>query len=232
MNDVQEMSHAPETTAVKAKTRIVVVDDHELLRLALKDLLHSESDFEVCGEASDADEAFHVICDQQPDVAVIDVSLSQGNGLDLVKRLKAKDPSTHVIVLSMYDSKLYAERALRAGAAGYVNKQQPSRDIVQAIRTVLSGDVYLNETMTREMLRRAAQVGEPFPREPLEGLSDRELEIFRLIGQGMVTRQIAKDLHISTSTVETYRERLKTKLKLKNGAELTRKALQWVLENG
>jgi DNA-binding NarL/FixJ family response regulator len=132
----------------------------------------------------------------------------------------------------MYDSRLFAERALRAGASGYVDKQQPSEQILLALRAVLNGDIYLSESMTREILRRASKGGDAVTESPVEHLSDRELEIFRLIGQGRATRQIASELHISTSTVETYRERLKTKLGLKNGAELSRKAMQWVMENG
>jgi DNA-binding NarL/FixJ family response regulator len=222
----------PGMDASRRKARVMVVDDHELLRVALKGLLENDPGLEVCGEAADADEAFRRITEERPDVVIVDVALKSGNGLDLVKRIKAKEPSIRLLVLSMYDSRLFAERALRAGASGYVNKQQPSEDILEAVRSVLNGDVYLSEAMTREILRRTSQGGEPWSQSPVENLSDRELEIFRLIGQGRATRQIASELHISTSTVETYRERLKTKLGLKNGAELSRKAMQWVMENG
>jgi DNA-binding NarL/FixJ family response regulator len=224
----------PETpTAVEqTKVRVLVVDDHELLRSALKGLLANEPNVEICGEADEEDEAFRLVSALQPNLVFVDLALKTGNGLDLVKRIKAKDPSIRVVVLSMYDSRLFAERALRSGASGYINKQQPSSDILQAVRTVMNGDIYLSETMTREMLRRASHGNEPWSRSPIEDLSDRELEIFRLIGQGRATRQIAAELHISTSTVETYRERLKTKMGLKNGAELTRRAMQWMMENG
>ncbi len=214
------------------KARVVLIDDHELLRQALKALLTNEPNFEVCGEASDADTAVRVIAETHPRLAIVDIALKGGDGLDVVRRVKARDPDIQLIVLSMYDCKLYAERALRAGASGYINKQQPSRDILDAVRTVLAGEVYLNQSMTREMLRRATQGGNTLTTSPLDGLSDRELEIYRLIGNGLSTRHISKELHISTSTVETYRERLKTKLRLKNGSELTRHALQWALENG
>ncbi len=224
----QAVATPPQT----GKARVVLVDDHELLRLALKDLLNNEPNLEVCGEASDADTAYLVISEKRPNLVIVDISLKSGDGLDVVRRVKTRFPDIQLIVLSMYDCKLYAERSLRAGASGYINKQQPTRDILDAVRTVLAGDVYLNQSMTREMLRRATQTGDPVTSSPLDTLSDRELEIYRLIGQGMATRQIARELHISTSTVETYRERLKTKLRLKNGAELTRHALQWVLENG
>jgi DNA-binding NarL/FixJ family response regulator len=213
-----------------AKARVLVVDDHELLRVALRGLIDNHSELEVCGEADNADDAFRLVTETQPNVVIVDLSLKSGNGLDLVKRIHAKVPAVRLLVLSMHDSRLFAERALRAGASGYVNKQQPSEDILEAVQTVLSGDVYLNEAMTRELLRRTK--GEPLSESPVEQLSDRELEIFRLIGQGRATRQIASELHISTSTVETYRERLKTKLGLKNGAELSRKAMQWVMDNG
>lgn len=214
------------------KIRIVIVDDHELMRSALKDLIDDNAQFEVCGEADDVDKALTLLREQSPDLMLIDISLKQGDGIDLIKRIRERNPEVRTVVLSMYDSKLYAERALRAGAVGYVNKQQPGTEVLEAIRTVMSGEVYLDEDMTREVLRRSTRTGESPARSPIETLSDRELEIFRFIGQGMATRQIAKELHLSTSTVETYRERLKTKLNARSGADLTRRAIQWVLENG
>lgn len=221
-----------ETAVGTPKVRIYVVDDHELLRISLKGLLAGDTNLEMIGEAGDEETAYRQICDLAPDLVIVDISLKSGNGLDLVKRIKARNADIRCLVLSMYDSRLFAERALRAGASGYLNKQQPSTDVLQAVRTVMNGDVYLSEPMTRELLRRASHTAEPWSRSPVEDLSDRELEIFRLIGNGRATRQIATELHISTSTVETYRERLKTKLGLKNGAELTRHAMQWVMENG
>jgi DNA-binding NarL/FixJ family response regulator len=231
MKQATELLEEPGMVATQAKARVLLVDDHEILRVALKGLLENDADLEVCGEAADAEEAYRQIVEERPDIVIVDVALKSGNGIDLVKRIKAKDPSIRLLVLSMYDSRLFAERALRAGASGYVNKQQPSEDIVEAVRVVLSGEIYLSESMTREILRRTSKGGEP-TESPVENLSDRELEIFRLIGQGRATRQIASELHISISTVETYRERLKTKLGLKNGAELARQAMQWVMENG
>lgn len=224
------METVAQDCAVAQKTRIVVVEDHELFRHALKSLLESQAGLEVCDEA---DEALHLVNTHRPELVVVDLSLKQGDGLDLIRRIHERFPAISIIVLSMYDSKLFAERALRAGARGYIHKQQPTRDIMTAIRTVLDGDVYLDSEMTREVLRRSAQNGEPLlSRSPVDCLSDRELEIFRFLGRGMTTRQIATELHLATSTVETYRERLKVKLNAHTGADLTRQAIQWVLENG
>lgn len=166
-----------------------------------------------------------------PDVVIVDISLKQGNGLELIKWIKVHRPATHTIVSSMHDESLYAERALRAGAMGYVNKQAPARSIIDAIRQVCDGKLYLNEKMTQRMMRRAVATGDGLEHSPVDTFSDRELEVFELIGQGLTTGNLADRLHLSPRTIATYRQRLKTKLNLKNAGELSREAVRWVMEN-
>jgi len=213
------------------RARVLLVDDHALVRRGLADLVGDEPDLEVCGEAADAAEALARVAELCPDVVVVDLSLKTGHGLDLIKRLRARDDGPKVLVLSMHDEALFAERALRAGALGYVNKQEAPAKVVEALRQVLAGKVYLSGTMTERLLKRAAGGAETGGRLPSETLSDRELTVFDMIGQGLATREIAERLHLSIKTVETYREHIKAKLGLKNSAELGRHAAQWVLEN-
>lgn len=210
-------------------TRVLIVDDHELLRDGLKGLLNSQEGLEVCGEASDEEMGFRQIRKLQPDLVIVDITLNKGNGIELIKRIHQHSPSVLIIVASMHDEKVYGERVLRAGAMGYVSKQDPSRTILRAIRQVLDDKVYFSEVLTRRLLARAADAG--FKRSPIEMLSDRELEVFTLIGQGMTTGQVAEKLHLSPRTIETYRQRLKTKLNVDSGGKLNREAVQWVLEN-
>ena len=223
----------PQTSAAQNQlTRIMIVDDHELMRYGLKELMAGQPDLTVCGEASDHQDALRTFGETTPDLMIVDVSLKTSNGLELVKTIKAKQPAARIIVLSMFDEELYAERALRAGAAAFVSKQQPSRAILDAIRTVLAGEIYLSDKMTRELLQRAVGQHAAPPTSPIELLSDRELEIFQLLGTAASTAQIAKTLHLSASTVETYRTRLKTKLNIKSTAELVRRATVWMMEHG
>jgi DNA-binding NarL/FixJ family response regulator len=210
-------------------TRVLIVDDHELLRDGLKGLLNSQEGLEVCGEASDEEMGFRQIRKLQPDLVIVDITLNKGNGIELIKRIHQHYPSVLIIVASMHDEKVYGERVLRAGAMGYVSKQDPSRTILRAIRQVLDDKVYFSEVLTRQLLARAADAG--FKRSPIEMLSDRELEVFTLIGQGMTTGQVAEKLHLSPRTIETYRQRLKAKLNVDSGGKLNREAVQWVLEN-
>ena len=192
-----------------------------------------QSDLEVCGEAADMSEALRLVADTQPDVAVVDISLKTGSGIDLIKRIKDRNDSVRMLVWSMHSESLYAERALRAGALGYINKDQATDKIVEAIRRVLEGKVYLSDAMAEKMLHRAVGGGrEEVTRSPLDALADRELEVFRLIGQGVKTAEIAERLHLSVKTVETYRDRIRQKLDLSDGTELAHYATQWVLENG
>jgi DNA-binding NarL/FixJ family response regulator len=216
----------------KRPSRVLIVDDHPAVREALALRIGMQRDLEVCGEAADIAEAVRLVGDTQPDVAVIDISLKTGNGLDLIKRISDRTDTLRILVWSTHSEALYAERCLRAGALGYVNKDQATDKIVDAIRRVLEGKVYLSDEMTEKMLHRAVGDGKEVTRSPLDGLADRELEVFRLIGGGAKTAEIAERLHLSVKTVETYRDRIRQKLDLSDGTRLSHYATQWVLENG
>ena len=188
-----------------------------------------QPDLEVCGEAADMGEALRLVAETQPDVAVVDISLKSGNGIDLIKRIRDRDAHVRILVWSMHSESLYAERALRAGALGYINKDQATDRIIEAIRRVLAGKVYLSEAMAERMLQRP--VGRRERRASAHrsiSLADRELEVFRLIGEGVKTAEIAERLHLSVKTVETYRDRIRQKLDLHDSTELVRVARQWV----
>jgi DNA-binding NarL/FixJ family response regulator len=214
------------------KTRILVVDDHPLVRAGLKALIGGEPDLEVCAEAEGIVQALTLAQATDPQVVIIDLSLSDGSGLDLIKRLHRRHPELLILVCSMHEESLFAERALRAGARGYVNKHEATDRVVEAIRQVLGGGVYLSPTMTQRLLLGVAGGTQTEGAPHLADLSDRELEIFGLIGAGLGTTQIAERLCLSVKTVETHREKLKRKLNLASGAELARRAVQWQLEQG
>src|SRR5271165_3035596 len=217
----------------KKRSRILIVDDHPAVREALAYRISRQPDLEVCGEAADIAETLRIISETHPDLAVIDISLKSGNGIDLIKRIKDRNDGVRMLVWSMHTESLYAERALRAGALGYVNKDQATDKIVEAIRRVLQGKVYLSDAMAEKMLHRAVGGG---PKDvtplPLDVLADRELEVFRLIGQGVKTAEIAERLHLSVKTIETYRDRIRQKLDLSDGTELAHYATKWMLEDG
>jgi DNA-binding NarL/FixJ family response regulator len=215
---------------VRRLARVLIVDDHELLRDGLRMMLKDQPGMEPCGEAAEENEAVRLVRELHPQLVVVDVALKSGNGIDLIKQIKAFDPATRVVVYSMYEERLYGERALRAGANGYVNKQDPAPVILEAIRRVLDRKMYFSEDLVERVLHRT-QDGGDLQLSPVEALSDRELEVFRLLGQGTTTRVIAENLGLSTNTVNTYRERLKVKLNLKSGTELMHQATAWVLEN-
>ena len=210
----------------KAKKQVFLVDDHPLVRQALCELINQEGDMAVCGEAEGAPAALRSIAALKPDVAVVDLTLKEGSGLDLVKDLKLRQPNLPVLVLSMHDESTYAERLLRSGARGYVMKDQASDKVVIALRKVLSGEVYLSDKMSARILHKLVG-GAPATASPVDLLSDRELQVFELIGQGIGTRRIAEKLHLSVKTVETYREHIKLKLKLDNATDLLQHAIQW-----
>lgn len=217
----------------KKLARILIVDDHPAVREALASRIGRQADMEVCGEAADMTEALRLVANTQPDLAVVDISLKTASGIDLIKRIKDRNDSVRMLVWSMHSESLYAERALRAGALGYINKDQATEKIIDAIRRVLEGKVYLSDEMAEKMLHRAVGGGRKEPtRSPLDALADRELEVFRLIGQGVKTAEIAEQLHLSVKTVETYRDRIRQKLDLSNGTDLAHYATKWVLENG
>lgn len=202
-------------TTKKQAVRVLIVDDHPAVREALTIRCSREPDLEVCGEATDVTEALQVLDATNPDVAVIDISLKSGDGIDLIKRIKARNDSVWLLVWSMYSESLCAERALRAGALGYINKEQATDEIIVAIRRVLDGKVYLSETISENLLYRAVGKGsQRVDRSPLDTLSDRELEVLRRTGQGLKTQEIATQLHLSIKTVETYRDRIRAKLAL------------------
>jgi DNA-binding NarL/FixJ family response regulator len=211
--------------------RVLIVDDHPIVREGLALLISSQPDLEVCGSAEDVATAGQLVDELKPDLAIVDLSLKGSSGLELIKRIKAKHLSVRILVSSIHDESVYAERALHAGAMGYVNKQEATRTLLGAIRRILDGRVYLSERMADRLLCRAVGGGERVEASPIESLSDRELEVFELIGQGLSTNEIAAKLHLSSKTVETYRDRIRLKLDLSTGSQLARHALLWVLEN-
>jgi DNA-binding NarL/FixJ family response regulator len=212
--------------------RILIVDDHPIVQEGLSSLLSKQPDFEVCGEADDAASALRLVDETQPHVVTIDISLGRGSGLDLIRRIAERNPSIRLVACSLYDETLYAERALQAGASGYVNKHEATRTIVKAIRQVLDGKAYLSDQMSERLAHRLIGARGKLERPAVETLSDRELEVFQLIGKGLTTPEIAAKLHLGVKTVETHRRRIKEKLKLANTAQLARDAAQWMLKNG
>lgn len=224
----------PETkkTNLATPTRVMIVDDHELMREGLRQLISRQANLEVCGEASNEREARSRFRELQPDLVVVDLTLKESSGLDLIKWTRQERPEAKVIVLTMHDERDYGERALRAGAGGYVNKQLPARTILAAIARVLEGKLFFSEGLTERLMHRTVSGSATGDDSPVAALSDRELEIFSLIGAGLTTDQIAQRLHLSINTIGTYRERLKTKLNLKTSAELSHFATLWVAENG
>jgi DNA-binding NarL/FixJ family response regulator len=216
--------------SVAPPRRIFVVDDHPLIREGLAAQIANQPDLTLCGEAEDVADAIARVMDAEPDLVIVDISLKNGNGIDLVKRLKAKDPTLVILVWSMHPENLYAERALRAGARGYVNKGRSASQIMQAVQTVLDGRTYVSPEMSEKLLGRVVGGGQKeLEASSVEALTDRELETFELLGQGMTTQQIASKMHVSRKTVETYRARIKEKLGLTNAVELIQHAVQWVL---
>lgn len=213
------------------KYKILVVDDHPIVRHGLRELVADEPDLEVCGEAEDVSQALQQVEASRPDVVIVDLTLKGGHGLELIQKIKARNAHVKMLVSSMHDESLFAERALRAGAAGYISKQESPEKIIDAMRRVLEGEIYLSSRMATRLLHRIS-IGDPLDQDPIESLSDRELEVFEMIGQGISTKQIARKLDLSHKTIETHREKIKSKLNLKNSTELTRHATQWVLENG
>jgi DNA-binding NarL/FixJ family response regulator len=210
--------------------RVLIVDDHPLFRRGLRAVIEQEPGLQVCGEAADAGEALRQVSAHEPDLVIVDVSLKKGHGLELVKQIRARDKHVKMLMCSMHDDQLFAERALNAGALGYVNKGEAPETILGGIRAVLHGSVYLSDEVSRRILTRGRRAAGATTGRLGDSLSDRELAVFELIGRGLTTRAIAEQLYLSVKTVETYREHIKVKLGLKNGAELARHATQWVLE--
>ncbi len=215
---------SPAVPQVKKKT-VFIVDDHPLLRQGLALLINREQDLVVCGEAAEAQTAMKEIAAQKPDILIADISLNGPDGLDLLKNLRGLYPSLPVLILSMHDESIYAERALRARANGYIMKQEATEKVLVAVRRILGGDIYLSDRMANKLLHQYIS-GAPADMTRLSALSDRELEVFRLIGEGRSTRQIAEKLHLSIKTVETYQAHIKEKLSLQSGRELVQHAIQ------
>jgi len=216
--------------ALATPAKIVIVDDHPIVRAGLAALIATQSDLEVCGQAEDADTALRLIESEAPHLAVVDLSLKESNGLDLIKRLRVAFGNVRILVSSIHDEVVYAERALNAGALGYINKQEATRNMLAAIRQVLRGQVYLSPRMSECLLHRMVGSRGDEGSDAVETLSDRELEVFRMIGRGMTSGDIADRLHLSPKTVQTYRQRIKLKLGIETAAELATRASRWVLE--
>lgn len=213
---------------VAAKRRIFLVDDHPITRQGVAVLINQEPDLEVCGEADSAPKAFDLLQKARADLAVVDISLKTTSGIELTKNLKVLLPDLPILIMSMHDESLYAERALRAGAKGYVMKQEASDSILGAIRRILAGELYLSDKMKEKMLHRLVHNRKDEVVFSIDTLSDREMEVFQLIGNGFSTRQIATKLNLSVKTIDSYREHLKLKLHIEKGADLVRHAIQWV----
>ncbi len=210
------------------KKRVVIVDDHPPMRKGLAQLINAEHDLHACGEAGNISEALQIVESLKPDIVMVDLALKDASGLDLIKDLKKRFPSLPVLVLSMQNESVYAERALRAGARGYIMKEETTENVVDALRQVLRGEVYLSDKMSKRILNIFANGRKEKTGSSVESLSDRELEVFQLIGQGHQPREIAKKLHLSVKTIESYREHIKVKLNLESAAELTQAAIQWM----
>ncbi|MGC9943351.1 MAG: response regulator transcription factor [Verrucomicrobiota bacterium] len=209
------------------KIRILLVDDHPLVREWLTNLLNQQADFQVCGETGNAPEAMQLIGDTQPDIAIVDISLASGSGIELIKSIKSSHAQVAVMVLSMHDELLYAERALRAGAGGYIMKSEATQKVIQAIRAVLSGEIYVSPRVASLMAQKFVASKSGRSSFSIEQLSDRELEVFQLLGCGYSTRQISEHLHVGFKTVQGYSARIKEKLNLANINELMREAIRW-----
>ncbi|MFN9541341.1 MAG: response regulator [Planctomycetota bacterium] len=216
---------------LKTRLRILIVDDHPIVRDGLNLRISAESDLEVCGEAENVVQALEKVEATRPDLVIVDIALKASHGLELIEQLAARFPQVKMLVVSGFEESLYAERAVRAGANGYLNKQESNEKLIEAIRVVMRGDCYLSEAMKQRMLARVVRrrtVGS----SPAELLTNREMEIFRLIGSGMTTSAIANQLFLSPHTIDSHRENIKKKLGVRNAAELNRQAVQWVLEHG
>jgi DNA-binding NarL/FixJ family response regulator len=207
--------------------KVLLVDDHPLVREGLVNLISQQADLKICGEAGNEPQALELIRTVQPDIAIVDISLETGSGIELIKSIKAMFPAVTVLVLSMHDESLYAERALRAGARGYIMKREAAKKVIEAIRCVLAGELYVSDKIAALMAEKFVESQPAATDSPIDQLSDRELEVFQLLGLGHNTRQISDHLHIGFKTVQAYCARIKEKLKLANATELLREAIRW-----
>src|SRR5947199_148505 len=210
------------------RTRILLVDDHAVVRYGIAQLVNRESDLTVCAEEEEASKALGTITSLKPDLVIADISLKDSSGLELMRNIKAQDPRLPILVVSAHDESIYAEIAFRAGALGYLMKEEGLEKVLTAVRRVLSGAIYVSDNLAAKMLQQQIRGKRDIHQSPVEGLSDRELEVFQLIGRWKKTRDIAQELHLSIKTIEYYREQIKHKLDLKNAPELTQYATSWV----
>lgn len=213
------------------KRRVLIVDDHPLMRQGLAQLISQQPDLAVCGEAEDVPEALRQASDLQPDVVIVDLSLRGSDGIELIRSLHLRYAQLPILVLSMHDEALYAERALKAGAWGYVMKQEATNQVLSAVRRVLAGEIHVSERVSSRIMQSMVGGSRSSKRSPIERLSDRELGVFRKIGHGAATREIAAELHLSVKTIETHCAHIKEKLRLQSQRELVQHAIQWVMQN-
>jgi DNA-binding NarL/FixJ family response regulator len=219
---------APNVPRPDERTRVLLIDDHPLVRERLAEVIHREPDLVICGAAEDRHQALTAIAAAAPDLAIVDLVLKNSDGLELIKDIHARWPKLGMLVVSMHDESLYAERVLRAGARGYITKQEATRNILRAIRRVLQGDIYLNDRIATQILSRLT-TPDPAPAvSPVALLTDRELQVFEMTGHGLGIRQIAGRLRLAVKTVETYRGRIREKLKLRDAEEMLQRAIAWV----
>ena len=222
------MPQAKPNPAKDKRTRVLLVDDHAVVRFGIGQLINREPDLQVCGEEEDASKALSAINNLKPDLVIADISLKDSSGLELMRNIKAQYPKMPVLVVSAHDESIYAEIAFRAGALGYLMKEEALEKVITALRRVLSGAIYVSDSLAAKMLQRQVRGQTDINQSPVKSLSDREMEVFQLIGQWKKTREIAEELHLSVKTIEYYREQIKRKLDLKSAGELTHYATSWV----
>lgn len=222
------MAPPKQATTKDTRKRILLVDDHAVVRFGIAQLINRQTDLVVCGEEEDASKALSAVERLKPDLVIADVSLKDSSGLELMRNIKAQYPGLPVLVVSVHDESIYAEIAFRAGALGYLMKQEALEKIPTAIRRVLAGNIYVSDALGARMLQQQVRGQTDINESPVKGLSDRELEVFQMIGRWKKTKEIAQELHLSIKTIEYYREQIKKKLNLKDAAELTQYATAWV----
>jgi len=226
--ELNTMAQAKQTNVKDNRARVLLVDDHAVVRFGIAQLINRQTDLVVCGEEEDASCAMNAINTLKPDLVIADISLKDSSGLELMRNIKAQYPRLPVLVVSVHDESIYAEIAFRAGSLGYLMKEEALEKILTAIRRVLGGAIYVSDRLAAKMLQQQVRGQNDINESPVKGLSDRELEVFQLIGQWKKTRDIAEELHLSIKTIEYYREQIKRKLNLKNAGELTQYATSWV----